>query len=115
LGATPLHLASHNIETTNVELLLEYRAKVDVQDKDGRTPLHTAAYHLNLKVVVVLLNHGADPGAKTKDGETPIQLANAPYNQRASKDDQAPIIRLLSECKRERMWGLGSWDQSGKV
>ena len=105
LGPTPLHLALHNIETTNVELLLEYRAKVDVQDKDGRTPLHTAAYHLNLKVVVVLLNHGADPGAKTKDGETPVQLADTPWWD-ASKEDQAPIIRLLSECKRERMWGL---------
>jgi len=111
LGNTALHLASHQgwgEEVTFVELLLEYGANVDVRDKKGWTPLHEAAYHLNLEVVVVLLNHGADPRAQTNKGETPIQLANAPF--RWASEDQAQVIRLLSLCTRERMWGLGSWD-----
>jgi len=109
LGQTALHLESLRRGITGIELLLEYGAIVDVRDKEGRTPLHQAAYRLNLDVVVVLLNHGADPRAQTNQGETPIQLANAPH-QWAWKEDQAHIIRLLSLCTSERMWGLGSWD-----
>jgi len=112
LGATALHFASREgwgEEVTFVELLLEYGANVDARDKKGWTSLHEAAYHLNLEVVVVLLNRGADQRAQTNKGETPIQLANAPLRW-ASKKDQAQVIRLLSLCTSERMWGLGSWD-----
>jgi len=112
LGNTALHLVSHwgwGEVVTFVELLLEYGANVDARDKKGWTPLHEAAYHLNLEAVVVLLNRGADPRAQTNKGETPIQLANAPFRW-ASEKDQAQVIRLLSFCTRERMWGLGSWD-----
>ena len=111
LGNTALHLASRRDwgeVVTFVELVLEYGANVDARDKKGWTPLHGAAYHLNLEVVVVSLNRGADPCAQTNKGETPIQLANAPYLMQ--EEDQAQIIRLLSLCTSERMWGLGSWD-----
>jgi len=101
-GATALHLASRQRGITEVELLLEYGANVEVRKKDGWTPLHEAAYHLNLEVVVVLLNRGADPHAQTNKGETPIQLADAPRRW-AWKEDQAPIIGLLSECTSERI------------
>ena len=111
LGTTALHLASHRgwKGVTFVELLLEYGANVDARDKKGWTPLHETAYHLNLEVVVILLNRGADPRAQTNTGETSIQLADAPFWW-ASKKDQAQVIRLLSLCTSERMWGLGSLD-----
>ena len=109
LGATALHLVSYWGGTTEVELLLEYGANVDVRDKKGWTPLHEAAYYLNPQVVVVLLNRGADPHAQTNKGETPTQLADTP-SWRASKEDQAQTIRLLSERTGERMLGLRSWD-----
>jgi len=102
LGRTALHMASSYGEITDVESLLEYDAKMDVRDEDGWTPLHNAACCLNLQVVVVLLNRGADPHALTNNGETPIQLANAPLSQ-VLKEDQAQIIRLLSERTSERM------------
>ena len=101
-GATTLHLASRRRGIRGVELLLGYGANVDARDKKGWTPLHDAAYHLNLEVVVVLLNRGADPRAQTNKGETPIQLADAP-SRWALKDDQAQIIRLLSESTGERI------------
>ena len=104
-GETALHLASWCGEITVVELLLEYGADVDVRDKAGWTPLHKAAHNLNLQVVAVLLNRGADPRVQTDKGETPIQLANAPRDQWGStwREDQARIIRLLSERTGERM------------
>jgi len=106
---TALHVASSYGNVAVAEALLGYGANVDVRDEEGRTPLHEAAYILNLQLVVALLNHGADPHAQTNKGETPIQLANAPPSW-VSKEDQAQIIRLLSLCTSERMWGLGSWD-----
>jgi len=100
LGETALHLESSQRGITNVELLLEYGANVDVQDKEGWTPLHKAAYHLHPQTVAVLLGRGADPHARTNKGETPIQLANAPY---IMWEEQARVIRLLSEQTGERM------------
>jgi len=93
---TALHVASSYGNVTIVESLLGYGANVDVRDKEGRTPLHEAAYRLELEVVVVLLRHGADKHAHTNEGETPVQLATAPGSW-VSKEDQAQIIRLLSE------------------
>jgi len=109
LGATALHLVPYWGWVAGVELLLEYGASVDTRDRNGWTPLHRAAHRLSLEVVVVLLNHGADPRVQTNNGETPIQLADAP-RWFAPKENKGPIIRLLSLCTRERMWGLGSLD-----
>jgi len=95
-------LTSRRRGITEVELLLEYGASVDVQDENGWTPLHRAAYHVNLLAVVALLNCGTDPRAQTNGGETLIQLAKAP-DPWASKEDQVQIIRLLSTCTSERM------------
>ena len=106
-GATALHLPLRRRGIMEVELLIEYGANVDVREEDGWTPLHEAAYQLNLEIVVVLLNCGSDPHAQTNEGETPIQLANAAPSW-VSKEDQAQIIRLLSERTGERMYGLRS-------
>ena len=105
LGITALHLASRSGVITHVEFLLECGANVDVRDKEGWIPLHEAAYNVNLQVVKVLLNRGADPHAQTNNGETPIQLANAPYFL-DWEENQAHIIRLLSERTGETMHGL---------
>ena len=103
LDRTALHLASSLGQIADIKLLLEHGANVDVRDKDGYTPLHKAAYHLNLQVVVVLLNCGSDPHSRNNKGETPIQLGKARRPSWVSKEDQAQIIRLLSDRTRERM------------
>ena len=78
-GKTPLHLASicafpsdegnrHHL----VQLLLEYGAKVHLQDWDQTTALHHASLLRDLDVVQVLLNRGANVNAVDNKGRTPL-------------------------------------------
>lgn len=59
-GATALHLAV-GLERQTVELLIRYRANVNVQDSNGNTPLVEMAKHGNGQNLVLMLDAGADP------------------------------------------------------
>ena len=75
-GYTSLHCACENDATISmIELLLEYGAKVDVSNAEGKTALHLAAVHARTSTVNLLLDHGAKVNATTKDGNTALHLA----------------------------------------
>lgn len=44
-GDTPLHFAALYVYTPEIRFVLENRANVNTQDKDGNTLLHLAALH----------------------------------------------------------------------
>lgn len=60
-GLTPLHWASAYGQLVSVQLLLEARAKIDLEGPDGETPLLLAASGGHHEVVRLLLGEGADP------------------------------------------------------
>jgi len=57
------------------EVLLNHKANVNKQDKEGYTPLMRAAFNSHDEIVKLLLAKGADPKLKEKKGKTALDLA----------------------------------------
>jgi protein phosphatase 1 regulatory subunit 16A len=55
-GATLMHIACANGYSSVLEFLLEHKASVSVQDKDGWTPLHVATFWGHVRFDYTLLN-----------------------------------------------------------
>ena len=70
--------------------LIEAKAALDLQNKDGSTALHTAAFLCHLEIVEALLKAGADKAIKTNTGATALDGAQAPW------DDMKPIYDFLN-------------------
>lgn len=76
-------------DAAGVELLLRYKAKVDVADARGHSALGIACALGNCDIVGALLAAGADANRRDADGEAPLL--------RAAAAGQTEIIRLLGE------------------
>eukprot|EP01112_Ceratiomyxa_fruticulosa_P004789 TRINITY_DN1533_c0_g1_i5.p1 TRINITY_DN1533_c0_g1~~TRINITY_DN1533_c0_g1_i5.p1 ORF type:complete len:730 (+),score=159.63 TRINITY_DN1533_c0_g1_i5:296-2485(+) len=88
---TPLHAACTNGHKDVVELLVgKYKAKVNIQSKQGTTPLFHAASEGHLDIVEFLLEHGADKELSKDRGWKPIHIAC--YN------DHDNVARVLVEA-----------------
>jgi ankyrin repeat protein len=111
-GLTPLYLAAHSMEMTELllmwgakfgaggetvlhraafmgrkdvaELLIEKGAQVNAKTGIGRTPMHVVA---TKEVAELLIAQGAEVDAKTKDGDTPLL--------RAALDGHKEVAELL--------------------
>ncbi len=79
-GGGVLHVANYS----NIKILLQREANVNLQDKDGNTPLHkifltisrSKVFYPSLKENAKLfLEAGADVNLKNKEGKTPMDLA----------------------------------------
>ena len=70
--------------------LIEAKADLNLQDKDGSTALITAAFVCHPEIVEALLKGGADKAIKTNTGATALDGALAPW------DDMKPIYDLLN-------------------
>lgn len=83
--ATPLHYAADGSlnnpawdekkQVKTLRCLLDARAEINAQDKNGATPLHRAVRTRCAAAVGCLLDAGADPTMKNKPGSTPFHLA----------------------------------------
>ena len=81
----PLHYAADgHLESANwdpkrqarmIQLLLDVRAEIHAQDKNGATALHRAVRTRCAATVHVLLDAGADASLRNKSGSTPFHLA----------------------------------------
>lgn len=72
---TALHHAVHDRQITNVRMLLETGAKVDVQDETGCTPLMIAVQNSCLPTVELMMYHDANPNIEANCGKDAIDLA----------------------------------------
>ncbi|KAL3432156.1 ankyrin repeat-containing domain protein [Aspergillus tetrazonus] len=92
-GQAPLHLAAGFPQPEIVALLLEYRGRLDIEqrNKDRETPLIKAAMSGNVECIRRLLRAGADINAQCSVGWTPLMSA---LN---SRDPDDAVSFLLSQ------------------
>lgn len=67
-GAHPLERAAFRNDIDSIKLLIEYKANVNVLNKNGILPLVTAAKEGNLESCQMLMNYGADITKKIQTG-----------------------------------------------
>lgn len=74
---SPLHYAVLMDNLPMVQLLLEYKADVNITDSGNQTPLHYVSLHSRKKheICMLLLENGADCNAADIHGHTPLHLA----------------------------------------
>lgn len=86
-GTTPLMVALMYKNEEIVDLLLDHKADVNVQDELKYTPLHWAIHfgcleeEVRLKRVEKLLKAGANKNVKNQIGNTPMDYAGSQYNE----------------------------------
>ena len=77
--STPLHSAACRGDLEIVQVLLECKADVNSQIRNGYPPLVYASYHSDPEapnVVQLLLDNGANPNLQAKNGDTPLHVAS---------------------------------------
>ncbi|NOR46379.1 MAG: hypothetical protein GQ534_12410 [Candidatus Delongbacteria bacterium] len=89
-GRTPLHNAMYTNDVEVVKLLIDHKAPVDIQDKDGTTSLILAIRNGSTEIVTVLLENNANPNLQEN------VLGQAPLHIAASKG-YLGIVELLLE------------------
>jgi len=72
---TALMLAAEQGDLNIVNLLITYKAKLNLQDNNGNTALMLAAKNNHFTVVKFLLAHGANPRIKNNDNKTAAELS----------------------------------------
>jgi ankyrin repeat protein len=80
----PIHHAARNGDTEVAQLLIQYAADVNAQNRQGHTVLYCAGGHGHLNTLRLLLNAGADCDVKfTHDGKSLLEwLAQYPNDPR---------------------------------
>ena len=68
----PLHLLAMQNRADLIELLVQHRAKIDIQNANGETPLHEAAKCLRYEAIEMLLFHDVKVYKRRVNGFTPL-------------------------------------------
>lgn len=101
-GQTPLHICMRFLNThKTAELLLFYKADINMQTHQGTTALHKAIKNSDVKKIHLLLTHNADVSITTNKGETALD-----YVQKIDiNNEQALIIitALKNEIEKKKM------------
>ena len=110
--ATPLGSAAYSGDLEMVQLLLDFKADVNVQDDGGWTAIHNSSCgsrfptaHFDFPqlwpdITQLFLERGADVNARTNDGETPLHQAG-----------MVEVVRLLLEHGAS----IGAVDDEGRT
>jgi len=108
-GETSLHMAC-NLQLLNiVQVLIDNKIDLDIQDFDHEfTSLHYAVTLNNRDITKLLLNNGANPNIQDIFGNTPIHYA---INENSS---ESITILLTSKSTKSRI-NLNLWNIDGKI
>ncbi len=92
-GFSALHFAVQEEYLDLVNILLDKKVNVNLQDDWGNTPLWRGLMNsVNEKIIIELLNHGADLYIKNNNGVAPIDLV---------EDDMQSVIKWLKENNKK--------------
>jgi hypothetical protein len=106
----PLHYAADGFlrgpawnptrQVKTIQCLLDAKADINAQDKNGATPLHRAVRTRAAGAVACLLERGADAMLRNKPGSTPFHLAvqntgHGGTGAEAAKSAQREIIQIF--------------------
>lgn len=108
-GETSLHMAC-NLQLLNiVQILIDNKIDLDIQDFDHEfTSLHYAVTLNNRDITKLLLNSGANPNIQDVFGNTPIHYA---INENSSES----ITILLTSKSTKSSINLNLWNIDGKI
>ncbi|KAN0023237.1 hypothetical protein ACTFIU_011404 [Dictyostelium citrinum] len=73
--STSLHLAAFNGLIDMVDLLIRYKAQINIKDEEGATPLHKASFNGHSSCAKLLVDKGAPIGIVDSQGATPLHKA----------------------------------------
>ena len=96
-GGTPLIFASFKGYLDIVQILLQTKAKPDIQSKNGATAILLAARKGHYKIVQQLLDCGANPNISDREGMTPLHVAICFLGMKQEKLKFDPIHSILCE------------------
>ncbi|KAG7177400.1 Serine/threonine-protein phosphatase 6 regulatory ankyrin repeat subunit A-like 2, partial [Homarus americanus] len=95
-GNVPLHLSAEKGHKYSCNILLQYGANIDVNNKMKETPLHLAVKGSFISTCEELLISHCNINSEDKDGNTAL-LSSTASNKRCSKD----ILELLLQHKAD--------------
>lgn len=128
MGYAPLHWAVKKLNVDAITTLLDYKADVDIKDRNDRTALHLAAHHRLIEIAGLLLEGGCDPNIRDMWGITALHMAcNSPSmnsttivqdilrhgglpNIRGKANEFTPLNQLIWQCLAR-----DPWDCEGKI
>lgn len=89
-GRSLLHICAATASLSQMQVLSEHGANVNLQDRRGVTPAHIAAAMGHVEVIQLLNQLKADFNVKNQRGDTPLHLA--------AKKGRLEVLRKLKEC-----------------
>jgi len=97
---TPLIGAADKAHLDVLQYLIDYRAKLDIPDKQGSTPLLHACWTEHVDCALALIDAGADVNLASQYGRTPLMYAVMKGNDRIVQDLIDHKVNLNANCNQ---------------
>ena len=78
-GISLLYSVCYNQNVTNVKMLIDKGANVNIQNYLGSTPLHVACMDFNVNIVNILIENGANINIQNNEGQAPLHYTHGNY------------------------------------
>ena len=112
-GFTPLMHASIDGQEKIAQLLLEFKANPNLQDRNGASALHYAAKKHSVNIMELLLRSGAKVDIQDKFGNTP--LWGAVFESRGRGEAIKTLLRAGANPDLKNLSGVSPRELAGNI